>query len=374
MNICRVPSSALFSRLAPALVCLAVAVGLLYYGQMVLKPLALAGLLALLLTSPCRFFERQGFPRGYAAMIVLLFALVFFILVFYFIFNAILSFRNDLPLIKQNIDASLLQLEAMLSRWLRVPATRMHTIMQNSQANLLPKTSYLVNRALTLGSVVLFAGIMLLIMTFLMLLYRGLIVAFFRQLFAEEHSGVITGLFERIHYVVRNYITGLLIEMVIVATAFFLVLFLLGIQYALLLAVISAIIKILPYVGITIACLLTALISLTTNTPATVLWAVVSMLIIHMIDGNILNPVIIGSKIRINALAAIVAVITMAAIWGLAGTFMALPLLAILKVVFEEIPPLRPFALLMGDTPPPAPHRGVLHWPIVKQIRHRRPK
>ncbi|RYY98036.1 MAG: AI-2E family transporter [Chitinophagaceae bacterium] len=349
MNICRVPSSALFARLVPGLLCLALTIGLLYYAQVVLKPLALAALLALLLTAPCRFFERQGFPRGYAAMIVLLFALVFFILVFYFIFNAILSFRDDLPLIKQSIDTSLLQLEAMLSRWLHVPGTKMHAIIQSSQANLLPKTSYLVNQTLTLSAVILFAGIMLLIMTFLMLLYRGLIVGFFRQLFAEEHSGVITALFERIQSVVRNYLTGLLIEMVIVATAFFLALFLLGIKYALLLAIISAIIKILPYVGITLACVLTALISLTTNTPATVLWAVVSMLVIHMIDGNILNPVIIGSKIRINALAAIVAVLTMAALWGLAGTFIALPLLAVLKVVLEEIPALRPFALLMGD-------------------------
>jgi predicted PurR-regulated permease PerM len=370
VNICRVPSSTLFARLAPPLLCVTLALGLLYFGQLVLKPVAMAGLLALLLTAPCRFFERQGFPRGYAAMIVLLFALVLFILVFYFLFTAVLSFRNDLPLIKQNIDNSLVQLEAMLGRWLKVPVARMHQIVQSSQSNLMPKTSYLVNQALTLASVFLFAGIMLLIMTFLMLLYRGLIVGFFRQLFSEEHAGVITTLFERIQYVIRNYIAGLLIEMVIVATAFFIALFLLGIRYALLLAVISAIIKILPYVGITLACVLTALISLTTNTPATVLWAVLSMLTIHMVDGNILNPVIIGSKIRINALAAIVAVITMAALWGLAGTFMALPLLAIVKVVFEEVPALRPWAQLMGDDTNIESNPGLM----IRRMRKRMPK
>jgi predicted PurR-regulated permease PerM len=370
MNICRIPSSSLFARLLPPLLCITLALALLYFGQIVLKPLALAGLLALLLTAPCRFFERQGFPRGYAALIVLLFALIFFVLVFYFLFNSVLSFREDLPLIKKNIDSSLLELEGFLGRWLKVPVARMHEIMQSSQANLLPKTSYLVNRLLTLGTVILFAGIMLLIMTFLMLLYRGLIVGFFRQLFAEEHSAVITNLFERLQYVIRSYLAGLLIEMIIVATAFFLVLFLLGIRYALLLALISAIIKILPYVGITIACVLTALISITTNSPATVLWAVTSMLIIHMIDGNVLNPVIIGSKIRINALAAILAVLTMAALWGLAGTFMALPLLAIVKVVFEEIPAFRPWAQLMGQDTNIEANPGF----IIRRIRHRRSK
>ncbi|GAB4093225.1 AI-2E family transporter [Flaviaesturariibacter terrae] len=367
MPVCRVPTNDTFTRLLPPLLTLALALVLFYYCQMVLKPLALAGLMALLLTGPCRFFEKQGFGRAYAALIVLLFAIVFFVLLFYFLFNAILSFREDLPLIKQNIDHSLQQLEALLGRWLKTDTARVHEIVQTSSVNLLPKTSYLVNRTLTLGSVILFAGILLLIMTFLMLLYRGLILGFFLQLFADEHAGVIQNLFNRIQYVIRSYIVGLLIEMAVVASAFFAVLALLGIRYALLLAIISAIIKILPYIGITLALLLTALISITTNAPATVLWAVVSMLLIHMIDTNILNPIIVGSKIRINALAAIVAVLTMAALWGLSGTFMALPLLAIVKVVFEEIPGLRPFALLMGDDTNLPREHGFL----IRRIRHK---
>jgi len=368
MSICRVPTAAALQRMVPPLLFAALSLGLMYYAQVVLKPLALAGLLALLLTAPCRFFERQGFPRGYAALIVLLFSLIFFVILFYFIFTSILSFREDLPLIKARIDESLQQLEVMLGRWLNISTARMHAIIESSGANLLPKTSYMVNRTLTLGSVFLFAGILLLITTFLLLLYRSLIVGFFTTLFAEEHTPLIRRLFERIQYVIRSYIAGLLIEMGIVAVAFFAALFLLGIRYALLLAVISAIIKILPYVGITMACVLTALISLTTNTPATVLWALISLLVIHMLDTNILNPVIIGSKIRINALAAIVAVLSMAALWGLAGTFMALPLLAILKVICEEIPAFRPFALLLGDTPPP--RTDVLKWLHIRRIRH----
>ncbi|RYY66529.1 MAG: AI-2E family transporter [Chitinophagaceae bacterium] len=368
MSVCRVPTHNTFSRLVPPLLAITLALGLLYYGQMVLKPLALAGLMALLLTGPCRFFERQGFPRAYAALIVLLFSIVFFVLVFYFLFNAILSFREDLPLIKQNIDNSLLQLEGLLGKWLHLSTTRMHEIVQTSSTNLLPKTSFLINKTLTLGSVILFAGILLLIMTFLMLLYRGLILAFFLNMFADEHAGVIQNLFNRIQYVIRSYIVGLLIEMAIVGTAFFAALALLGIRYALLLSVIAAVIKILPYVGITLALLLTALISITTNTPATVLWAVLSMLLIHMTDTNVLNPVIVGSKIRINALAAIVSVITMAALWGLTGSFMALPLLAIVKVVFEEVPALRPFALLMGDDTNIPREHGFL----IRRIRMRK--
>ena len=68
-----------------------------------------------------------------------------------------------------------------------------------------------------------------------------------------------------------------------------------------------------------------------------------------MIDTNILMPKIMASRVNINALASIVGVITGSVLWGLPGTFMAMPIMAMMKVMFEEITPLRPFAVLMGD-------------------------
>jgi predicted PurR-regulated permease PerM len=137
--------------------------------------------------------------------------------------------------------------------------------------------------------------------------------------------------------------------MIIIAIAYCSAFLFLGVRYALLLGVIGAIVNIIPYLGVIITCVLTALITLTTNSPSTVLWSVVSIIIIHMLDTNILMPRIMISRVNINALTSIVGVITGSALWGLPGTFMAMPILAVLKVVFEEVEPLRPFAVLMGD-------------------------
>jgi len=180
-------------------------------------------------------------------------------------------------------------------------------------------------------------------------LYRGLIVQFFVTLFADEYTKNIHSILDRIQFVIRSYIAGLLLEMIIIAVAYCSVFFFLGVKYALLLGVIGAILNIIPYLGVIITSVLTALITLTTNSPSTVLWSVVSIIIIHMLDTNILMPRIMSSKVNINALASIVGVITGSALWGLPGTFMAMPILAVLKVVFEEVQPLRPFAILMGD-------------------------
>jgi len=180
-------------------------------------------------------------------------------------------------------------------------------------------------------------------------LYRGLIVKFFVMLFADEYTKNIHSILNRIQFVIRSYIAGLLLEMIIIAVAYCAVFFFLGVKYALLLGVIGAIVNIIPYLGVFITCVLTALITLTTNSPSTVLWSVISIIIIHMIDTNILMPKIMSSKVNINALTSIVGVITGSALWGLPGTFMAMPILAVLKVVFEEVEPLQPFAVLMGD-------------------------
>src|SRR5690348_10739832 len=105
MPVCRSSSlSNVFAKLVNPLLCVIMILVLLYVGQEILKPLAFACFIALLLISPSRFFERQGFPRAVAALICLILALLFFLVVFYFISNSIASFREDLPLMMQNIN------------------------------------------------------------------------------------------------------------------------------------------------------------------------------------------------------------------------------------------------------------------------------
>lgn len=365
MGICRNSStSTLFAKMVNPLLCFIIILALLYIGQDILKPFAFSCLMALLFVSPCAFFERQGFPRGVAAMIVLLFGLIIFFIIFYFIYNSIVSFREDLPLMSKNIEQSIQQLQVWIQKTFDVDKKEVSTIIQNSTDNIIPSTSSIVNTTVNTVTGIIFVGIMIFITTFLLLLYRGLILQFFTMLFADEYTERIYSIFSKTKFVIRGYIVGLFIEMLIVAAANCSIFFLLGVKYALLLGVIGAILNIIPYVGIFIACVLSALITLTTNTPTTVMWVVVSLIIIHMIDSNILMPKIVGSKVKMNALATIIGVIVGSALWGIPGTFMAVPILAIMKVSFEEIGPFRPFALIMGDDET----EKSLSRPVIKKL------
>lgn len=338
-----------FAKLVNPLLCLIIVFALLYLGQEILKPLAFACLVALLLISPCRFFERQGFPRGVSALISMILASIVFIVVFYFISNSIASFRQDLPLMIENINDSIKQVELWVQKTFDISRENVKTLVEDSTNKMLPSTSSIINQTVNTVTNAFIIGILLFITTFLMLLYRGLIVQFFVMLFADDYTKNIHSILGRIQFVIRSYLAGLLLEMIIIAVAYCAVFFFLGVKYALLLGVIGAIANIIPYLGVIITCVLTALITLTTNSPSTVLWSVVSVIIIHMIDTNILMPKIMSTKVNVNALASIIGVITGSALWGLPGTFMAMPILAVMKVVFEEVEPLRPFAILMGD-------------------------
>lgn len=306
-------------------------------------------------------------------MVSLLFALVMFFVIFYFISSSIVSFKSDFPAMVNNIQQAVSDFQVLLQQRFNLSTEKVQEMLSSSTSDVLPKTSALVNTAITTVGDAFLIGIIVFLQTFLLLLYRSLIMKFFISLFADELSPRIFSIADRTRYVIRSYIVGLFIEMVVVAIAYCGALFILGVKYALLLGVIGAFLNLIPYLGIFIACILTALITFSTNTPSTVIWAVASIIFIHLIDANILLPKIVGSKVKINALATIMGVIIGSAIWGIPGMFLAVPAMAIIKVVFEDIPGLHPFAIIMDDDGEIGNNRPLIKN-IIKKIKAQKTK
>ncbi len=94
---------------------------------------------------------------------------------------------------------------------------------------------------------------------------------------------------------------------------------------------------------------------------STQLGIVVAYAIIQFIDNNILVPRIVSSKVKINALISILTVLLGNALWGIPGMFLSIPSMAILKIIFDRIEPLRPWGKLLGDEIP-TKHKGQI-WP-----------
>ena len=160
---------------------------------------------------------------------------------------------------------------------------------------------------------------------------------------------------EQVQFIIRKYIIGLLLEMLIVAGFISLVFTLLGVKYALLLGVMTGILNLIPYLGIFTALAISALIAFATATSASsVIWVVLTIFGTHIVDANVLLPVIVGSKVKINAMITVMGVVIGELIWGIPGMFLSIPVIAVLKIIFDRVEAMKPWGLLLGEDDPKA--------------------
>ena len=149
---------------------------------------------------------------------------------------------------------------------------------------------------------------------------------------------------------INSYMTGLLIEMGIVAVCNSIGLVMLGIKYALFFGVLAAVLNIIPYIGMFTATLFTVLVTLTTSdNTSDIVWVIVVMYGIHILDVNILMPKIISSRLRINALISILGVIAGGALTGISGLFLSVPAVAMIKIICDQTDGLQAWGILLGD-------------------------
>ena len=129
-------------------------------------------------------------------------------------------------------------------------------------------------------------------------------------------------------------------------------LLIIGVEFAILLGILSGLLNIIPYIGGVVAVLLPMIIALTTQSAGAAGWVLLLFVVVQFFDNNIIMPYVVASKVKINALASIIAVLSGAAIWGVPGMFLSIPLIAIFKVIFDRVDSLKPYGFLIGDTIP----------------------
>jgi predicted PurR-regulated permease PerM len=155
--------------------------------------------------------------------------------------------------------------------------------------------------------------------------------------------------------IVKSYLFGLLIQIAYVTVLLGGALLLFGIKHALLIGVLFAVLNLIPYIGALIGNIVGVLLTLTSSQEVgPILTVLITIAVVQFLDNNILMPRIVGSKVRINALASIVAVIAGGTLAGISGMFLSLPLLAILKIIFDRSNHLKQWGILFGDERPDA--------------------
>jgi predicted PurR-regulated permease PerM len=173
------------------------------------------------------------------------------------------------------------------------------------------------------------------------------------KLFKREHHAKLHEILGQIKISVQSYILGLIIEMVVVSILTGLGFMIIGMKYWILVGVITGVLNLTPYIGILISGIISIVASFTESAEfSVVIGIIVVNIIVQIIDNNLLVPMIVSSKVQVNALVSIVEIIIGVAIAGFSGMFLAIPIIAILKVIFDRIEPLEPWGYLMDDDLP----------------------
>ncbi|MBV9986931.1 MAG: AI-2E family transporter [Chitinophagaceae bacterium] len=322
---------------------------LVYYLHGILFPVYFGLLLALVLLPLITRLRRFGIPSILAILLALTIAIVIVSSIVYLLVTQIAAFMKDWPQLQQNFELYLVN----VNRWLVEHFHVKHDFLNEQITSIKGQSSSLVTTTLFSLTDVLNNLLLIPLYTFLILYYRKLLMKFILDLCEIDHAPRIFEVIEASKLVISSYILGLLIEMVIVTILNMLGLYLVGVKYVLLIAVVAAVLNLIPYIGMIIAGLLGVLITMSYTNDIKLPLGIIGVLgLVQILDNNLIFPAIVGGKVKLNSLFSVIAVLLGGVLGGISGMFLAIPTLAILKVSFDKIPHLKPWGMVFGDDIP----------------------
>jgi len=335
----------------------------------ILMPLAMACLLAILL-NPLNNRLEHKLPRGLAILISVMIALCAVGLVMYFLSTQIASFSETIPALKAKSILIATDAQQWIYHRFGVGTDKQAEIVKNAVQDSQAYLGRTLSTILGITSIV----ILIPIYVFFLLYYKPLILDFLFQVFAQKDSLRVAEVLGETKTSIQSFIVGLMIEMVLVSAMNSVALLALGVRSAILIGVIGGILNLIPYLGGLVAIALPVLMATVTKdgygTQAGVL---ICYLVIQFIDNNIIMTKVVSSKVQINALISIIAVLMGGALWGFSGMFLSIPFVAILKIICDRVEPLKPWGHLLG-TKIPEVHAGVKFQAQWARIFQRREK
>lgn len=326
---------------------------ILVAGSSIIAPVIMAFLISIVIFPIYRFFTRKKLPESLSIALSLIILMAVVAGIVWFFSSQISRLIEDFPVIKQNVSTHLNSLSNWINSKTHFSTERQVAFINEQSKKLLNVAGGILGGAATsLTSVFIFVGLIP-IYVFLILFYKNLLLRFIFLWFPQDsHEKVKDGMLET-QTIIKSYLIGLLIQITYITVLLGASLMIIGIKHALLIGVIFAVLNLIPYVGALIGNIVGVLLTLTSSQEIWPIYAVlITIAAVQFLDNNILMPRIVGSKVKINALASIVGVIVGGAVAGVSGMFLSLPLIAILKIVLDRSNNLKQWGVLFGDERP----------------------
>ncbi|MEY2793811.1 MAG: hypothetical protein RJA76_1803 [Bacteroidota bacterium] len=338
-------------RLAAILFSIAILILGMIWLKDILVLLASALVLSLLLLPITAWLERKGLPRAISILIVLVIASLLLIGGVTLLTIQIADIASDWPMYVQKFETYISSIQSFLSKNLNISRKKQMLEVTNQTLNLLKNSGVILGTTFGTMLHVLTNLILIPIFIFFILYYRSFFASFLHQVFPKIEEIEMQNLLRKIGGVVQSYLQGLLLVMLIAGTLNIIGFWWIGVDYFIFFGILTGVFLLIPYVGIWVAASLPVLLCLITLSPNHAIAVVAWVAAVQFIEANFITPMIIGSKVSMNPMVAMIALLLGETIWGIQGLILALPLAAILKVIFDFVPALNAYGFLLGAAP-----------------------
>jgi predicted PurR-regulated permease PerM len=340
-------------------------IGVIYIlrtGGFILIPIVWAGFLAFALAPITLWFENIRIPRLVSVIFSMTLVTLIVLLIVYVFIIQLSSLLDDVPGISDKLNDFISGIESKLSETLGLQ----HLVSRDV-------TSYLndrnFNNMMRFTTFTITSVTVVPVFTFLFIYYQDFFKEFIARLPIKNNAAFQDWLKEAI-LVVRKYVTGVLFVTLIVSVLASVMFYFLGIKYYVLFGLFTAVCNLIPYIGVILASIITLIyVLLTTDQLWYPLMTLFLLWLLQVVENNIITPVVVGARIKLNPLAVILAIITGGALWGVSGMILFIPLLGTIKIFLDKTEHLKPYSYLLGDDIPVYEAKENLFRHIRKRFR-----
>lgn len=348
-----------------------ISVLILVFAKGFLVPVVLSMIFAMFLLPLAETFEKWGASRRIATLISVILFLLLAIGIISGLSLLVRSFIVDLPELSAQISKNTTAITELAQR-LGITMPQISNLRDNF-FTILQSSGSFVSNVISGTTATISQMTLVVVYTFFMLSYRNKFKAFlYRTTPTNNHTGYRT-IIHKMMSVVPQYLIGLFSSALILAAINSAAFALIGIKQAIFLGTFVALLNIIPYIGPLVGFLGVILFALFTYSPMHALGVGAVFMVVQFLDNNILTPSITASRIKLNGLTAIMGIVLGGMIWGVVGMVLALPVLAMIKIILQNTAGFEPFAYLMG-TDDTDEERTILKEEVIGNILNKKKK
>lgn len=327
---------------------------LFFYGIIVAKgflsTLILGVIFSYLIFPLVTFLEKKAhFPRVLANLLSILLFLGILSLIMFLIYRNVGRITQDMPGLVAQAHNNIDQLGEFIEGTFGYTIHSQNTLIHESVNNMFNTSSNFTQSIFKGTTSTLFTLGLMPVFMFYMLYYRDKFYKFILMAVPTEREDDTADIIRKISHVTPRYIGGVFTVVLILTVLNSVGLWIVGVKYAILFGIISALFNLIPYFGTWIGASIPFTFALLTGeTPHLAFGVIILFVIIQFTENNILTPNITGSYVNLNPFITILLIIIGGTVWGIVGMFVVVPIAAMLKIVFDHSKSMKSVGYLIG--------------------------